>query len=108
GIGQGMSQSQAVNLAYRGCAKPMYQSWAVIGLGLSVFALSTFVPALRFGVLMVALLSLGLVGNLVLMPALLAGPLGGFFARSIRRSTKASAAHAAVESNADLTAAAGS
>lgn len=105
GVGEGMTQPQAVNLAYRGCAKPMYQSWAVIGLGLSVFALSTFVPALRFGVLMIALLSLGLVGNLVLMPALLAGPLGGIFARSIRRSATANQPHVANETSVELSAA---
>jgi uncharacterized protein len=107
GVSQGMSQSQAVKLAYRGCAKPMYQSWAVIGLGLSVFALSTFVPALRFGVLMIALLSLGLVGNLVLMPALLAGPLGNLFARNIRRSTVVDVSHTASDTSSELTAAAG-
>jgi hypothetical protein len=63
----------------------MYQSWGVIGLGLSMFALSSFTPTMRFGTLMVTLLSAGLVGNLVLLPALLAGPLGGLVARAVRR-----------------------
>ena len=85
GIERGMDRRQAVMLAYEGCAKPMYQSWAVIGLGLSVFALSPFVPTLRFGALMICLLSAGLIGNLFLMPALLAGPLGALFERRIRK-----------------------
>jgi predicted RND superfamily exporter protein len=84
GIGRGMDRRQAVMLAYQGCAKPMYQSWGVIGLGLSVFALSPFTPTLRFGALMIALLSAGLVNNLLLLPAMLSGPLGEIFARHIR------------------------
>ena len=97
GIARGMDRDRAVMLAYEGCAKPMYQSWGVIGLGLSVFALSTFVPAFRFGALMIALLTAGLAGNLLLLPALLAGPLGGIFARNVLRKTKLAvpAGHAA-------------
>ena len=92
GILRGMDRNQAVMLAYEGCAKPMYQSWGVIGLGLSVFALSTFVPAFRFGALMIALLTAGLAGNLLLLPSLLAGPLGGIFARHVLRTNKAAVA----------------
>jgi hypothetical protein len=29
-------------LAFKGCARAMYQSWGVIGIGLSVFSLSPF------------------------------------------------------------------
>ena len=63
----------------------MYQSWGVIGLGLSMFAFSSFTPTMRFGALMVALLTAGLVGNLCFLPALLCGPLGGAIEASIRR-----------------------
>jgi predicted RND superfamily exporter protein len=83
GLEQGLDRQQSVRLAYAGCARAMYQSWGVIGLGLSIFALSDFTPTCRFGLLMVLLLSVGLVVNLVLLPALLAGPLGGFFARRV-------------------------
>jgi hypothetical protein len=72
-------------LAYQGCARAMYQSWGVIGVGLSMFALSSFTPTMRFGALMVALLTAGLVGNLCFLPSLLTGPLGGVIASSIRR-----------------------
>jgi predicted RND superfamily exporter protein len=80
GIARGLTVSRAVLLAYEGCARAMYQSWGVIGLGLSAFALSTYVPTFRFGVLMIALLTAGLIGNLVFLPALLAGPLGHWIA----------------------------
>jgi predicted RND superfamily exporter protein len=84
GIEKGMDREDAVMLAYQGCARAMYQSWGVIGLGLSMFALSSFTPTQRFGALMVSLLSAGLIGNLFFLPALLAGPLGGIVARSVR------------------------
>jgi predicted RND superfamily exporter protein len=86
GLDQGMDRPQAVRLAYRICARAMYQSWGVIGLGLSVFAVSDFTPTRRFGVMMVTLLSVGLFVNLVLLPALLAGPLGGFLARNVTKA----------------------
>ncbi|MDX1944961.1 MAG: hypothetical protein SFU86_06105, partial [Pirellulaceae bacterium] len=84
GIASGRSVEDSVRLAYGGCARAMYQSWGVIGLGLSAFALSTFVPTFRFGALMIALLTAGLIGNLVFLPALLSGPLGRQIARSMR------------------------
>jgi predicted RND superfamily exporter protein len=86
GLDQGMDRPQAVRLAYRICARAMYQSWGVIGLGLAVFAVSDFTPTRRFGVMMVTLLSVGLFVNLVLLPALLAGPLGGFLARNVSKA----------------------
>ncbi|MEX2118382.1 MAG: MMPL family transporter [Pirellulales bacterium] len=81
GLRRGLVRPEAVMYAYKACARPMYQSWGVIGLGLSVFALSPFTPTQRFGYLMVTLLSAALVGNLLLLPALLAGPLGALFGR---------------------------
>jgi predicted RND superfamily exporter protein len=88
GIEKGLSRGEAVMLAYQGCARAMYQSWGVIGLGLSMFALSSFTPTMRFGALMVSLLTAGLIGNLFFLPALLAGPLGGIVARAVRGRTE--------------------
>jgi hypothetical protein len=85
GIQQGLSRRQSIMLAYRGCAQAMYQSWCVIGLGLSVFALSNFTPTQRFGVMMVTLLTAALVGNLVLLPAVIASPLGAIYEWRIKR-----------------------
>jgi len=85
GIDRGDTPQQAVRLAYQGCGRAMVQSWGVIGLGLSAFALSTFVPTFRFGGLMIALLTVGLAGNLLFLPALLAGPLGRAIAAGMKR-----------------------
>jgi hypothetical protein len=61
-------------------------NWPFIGgLGLAVFAFSTFTPTQQFGYLMVTLLSAALVGDLVLLPSLLASPLGEVFAAGLRK-----------------------
>lgn len=83
---RGLTQRQALAVAYAGCGQAMVQSWGVIGLGLSVFALSEFTPTFRFGFLTIALLTASLVCNLVFLPALLMGPLGR--ALAARKSEK--------------------
>ena len=91
GIADGLDRRQATMLAYKGCARAMYQSWGVIGIGLSVFSLSPFGPTQRFGYMMLSMLTVALVGNLVLMPALLSGPLGAVFGWSVLRIERAKA-----------------
>lgn len=85
GSARGLARVPAIELAYSVCGQAMVQSWGVIGIGLSVFALSDFVPTFRFGALTLALLTAALLCNLVFLPALLAGPIGGWFARAARR-----------------------
>jgi predicted RND superfamily exporter protein len=80
GTKQGLDRPDAIALAYATCGRAMLQSWGVIGLGLSVFALSSFVPTFRFGILTLSLLTASLVSNLIFLPAFLAGPLGAFIA----------------------------
>jgi predicted RND superfamily exporter protein len=76
GARRGMSTSEATLRAYDTCGRAIVQSWAIIGVGLSAFALSSFVPTFRFGVLMFLLLTAGMLANLLFLPSLLAGPLG--------------------------------
>jgi uncharacterized protein len=78
-LNAGMSRVDAVIETYRRVGPAMTQTTIVGGLGLFVFALSTFTPTQRFGTLMLVLLAAALFGDLVLLPALLAGPLGRFF-----------------------------
>ena len=79
GLDEGSSRHRAIMLAYRRVATAMTQTTAIGGLGLAVFAFSTFTPTQRFGTLMLALLAAALVGDLIFLPALLAGPLGRVF-----------------------------
>ena len=54
-LAAGATREEAVMAAYHHCGRAMYQSWGVIGLGLSVFALSPFTPTQRFGCMTIAL-----------------------------------------------------
>ena len=51
----------------------------MLGGGLIVFVFSSFVPAGQFAVLMCILLLAAVIGDLILLPAILAGPLGKAF-----------------------------
>jgi predicted RND superfamily exporter protein len=79
GLAEGLDRKQAIRKAYGHVATAMTQTTLIGGLGLSVFALSTFTPTQGFGIMMLCLLAMALVGDLVFLPALLAGPLGAFF-----------------------------
>ena len=72
-------RKKAIIAAYKHCATPTIQAATISGLGLSIFAISTFTPTQRFGILMLVILWLGAVAELIFFPALLAGPLGAFF-----------------------------
>ncbi len=78
-LDQGKSRVEAVIETYRRVGPAMTQTTIVGGLGLFVFALSTFVPTQQFGTLMLIMLATALVGDLIFLPALLAGPLGRCF-----------------------------
>lgn len=80
-LSEGASRHQAIRKAYSLCASAMTQTTLIAGLGLSVFALSTFQPTQRFGVLMLSMLVVALIGDLVILPALLASPLGKYFGK---------------------------
>ncbi len=80
-LSEGLSRKEAIKVSYSRVATAMTQTTLIGGLGLAAFALSTFTPTQRFGVLMLFLLSMALVGDLILLPALLAGPLGKYFGK---------------------------
>ncbi len=69
----------AIIASYRQCGTPTLQAACISGLGLSVFAFSTFTPTQRFGWLMLTILIAGVIAELILLPAILAGPLGKVF-----------------------------
>lgn len=80
--------------AYKRCATPTFQAALISGLGLSIFAFSTFTPTQRFGYLMLAILFAGVVAELVFFPALLASPLGLAFRPRKRPDEPPGSSHA--------------
>lgn len=88
-------RKQAIVLTYGHCAVPTLQAALISGLGLSVFAFSTFTPTQRFGWLMLCILMAGVVSELVLLPALLASPLGKVFGTKHRQPLQTKPAESA-------------
>lgn len=83
----------AILAAYKHCATPTLQAATISGIGLSIFALSTFTPTQRFGVLMLVILWMGAVAELIFFPAILAGPLGLVFKPRKRAEKRTDDAH---------------
>lgn len=79
----GATRSSAVLSAYQHCGVAMIQTSVSCGLGLLVFSFSDFVPTSRFAILMAILLLLALLGDLLLLPALLLSSAGRFFTRHL-------------------------
>lgn len=80
---------KAIIHAYRRCAAPTLQAALISGLGLSVFAFSTFTPTQKMGWMMMTILIAGVVAELIMMPAILAGPLGKVFKPRISKKSAA-------------------
>jgi predicted RND superfamily exporter protein len=79
GLQDGRSRSEAVEYAYSRCASAMTQTSLICGLGLLVYGFSDFVPIARFAWLMFAMLFAAVLADLIILPAVLLGPLGKLF-----------------------------
>jgi len=79
----GANPKDAVLAAFEHCAAAMTQSAVVCGLGILVFSASSFAPTSRFAWMLCLLLAAALVGDLVLLPAMLVGPLGLIYKRRL-------------------------
>ena len=80
-LAKGLDRISAIRVAYTRVATAMTQTTLIAGLGLSAFAMSTFTPTQRFGTLMLFLLAAALIGDLIVLPAILASPLGKYFSK---------------------------
>lgn len=74
--GRGISRRRAVALSLAKCGPALWQTAMVVGGGLMMLAWADLLLVQRFGWLMASLVAAALIGDLVLLPALLAGPLG--------------------------------
>ena len=73
---EGAAPVEGLRSAYRYSAIPLTQSTMITALGILVFAASSFAPTSRFAVMLALLMLAALVGDLVLLPALLVSRLG--------------------------------
>ena len=75
-LADGKSRSEAATTALAHCGPSLWQTSFIVGLGLLVLYSSELQPISSFGCLSASLVLTVLLTNLVLTPALLAGPLG--------------------------------
>ena len=80
-VHEGQSPRDAVEATFHHCAPAMIEGSMICALGLLVFAGSSFLPTSRFAWMIFGLVIAALIGDLVVLPALLVGPLGRLFIR---------------------------
>ncbi len=84
----GKSRYKAIQYAFDHCAKAMIDTTLICGLGVAPFMFSVFMPTVRFSRLLLILLMTALAGDLIVLPAILAGPAGLLFRTRFRPSSR--------------------
>ncbi len=82
---QGMSREEAIAKSLEHCAPALWQTSAAIGIGMIALYPVELLLISRFGWIMAAMIFAALWGDVVLLPALLAGPLGAAIEASEKR-----------------------
>lgn len=72
----GDSPEAATHYAVAVCSKPMLQTTLICSAAMSPFFFSDFLPTSKFALLMILILSGAIVGDLLLLPAILQSPWG--------------------------------
>ena len=76
---EGMSRYAAIRFAFGHCAKAMIDTSLICGLGVIPLLFGVFMPTVKFALLLLIMLLTALLGDLILLPAILAGPAGILF-----------------------------
>ena len=80
-----MSRYAAIRFAFGHCAKAMIDTSLICGLGVVPFLFGVFMPTVKFALLLLIMLFTALLGDLILLPAILAGPAGILFRMGKRK-----------------------
>lgn len=101
GLDQGMSREGAIKQALIHCGPAMWQTSAAVGIGLLVLFPAELLLISRFGWLMAMLIAAAFIGDIVLLPCMLVGPLGMLLERRIPKADNTDTASEAA-STADI------
>jgi hypothetical protein len=85
----GDSREQAVANAFSNCARPMIHTMLISCCSMLPFMFADFNPTRQFAMLMIAMMSTSILGDLILLPALLLSPLGKWNTKLAPRSVVA-------------------
>ncbi len=83
GLLDGLSRRNAIAQALMHCGPALWQTTAAVGFGLLMLYCADLLLVSRFGWLMATLIVAALIADLILFPALLAGPLGTIIERTL-------------------------
>lgn len=86
GTVEGLSRFASIRHAFEHCAKAMIDTSLICGLGVTPFLFGVFMPTAKFAALLMVMLMTALPGDLILLPAMLAGPVGILF--RLKRKSK--------------------
>ncbi|MBB3206088.1 hypothetical protein FHS27_001896 [Rhodopirellula rubra] len=75
-LNDGESKESAIKIAYERCGGALIQTTIICACGLMIYSFSGFLPVRHFSWILLMMLVAALFGDLVLLPALLAGKLG--------------------------------
>ena len=81
-LSEGDTREQAVAHTFSNCAKAMIHTMLISCCSMLPFMFAAFNPTRQFAMLMIAMMSTSILGDLVLLPALLLSPLGKWKAAS--------------------------
>ena len=79
GTVEGLSRFASIRHAFEHCAKAMIDTSLICGLGVLPLLFGIFMPVVKFATLLLIMLMTALPGDLVLLPAILVGPVGVLF-----------------------------
>lgn len=82
GLKAGMSREEAIIKGLEHCGPAMFQTSAIVAIGLLMLAPAQLLLIAKFGKLMAMLIAAALVADIIFLPALLAGPLGRLIEKS--------------------------
>ncbi|MBP5622139.1 MAG: MMPL family transporter [Thermoguttaceae bacterium] len=82
------TRKDAVAFAFKNCALAMFETSAVIVVGLMSYLMSDFIPTVYFTIFMGSLLIVAHLASYIILPAILTLPTGELFLRPVRQREK--------------------
>ena len=89
-LGDEGASKDPISTAFQKAGAAIFKTTVIISIGMLAFLLSDFAPSRRFAIFTSIVLVLAVIGDLILLPALMRGPLRRFFLASKDSAKKTS------------------
>ena len=91
GVAKGLSRDEAIGKAMAHCGPALFQTSCAIALAMLMLMFTDLLLVSRFGWIMSAAVAAALIADIIVTPALLAGPMGALIERAVVRQQQNSA-----------------